>query len=50
MAKRKVDPASVTATAVPTGNQSLASKLDKGFPYDDWSYCLTFHIFKKLKK
>merc|ERR1711865_670520 len=35
MAKRKVDPAGVTATDVPTGAASLAAKLDKGFPYDD---------------
>ena len=35
MAKRKVDPSTVSATAVPAGTASLASKLDKGFPYDD---------------
>ena len=35
MAKRKVDPASLTAADVPSGAASLASKLDKGFPYDD---------------
>ena len=35
MAKRKVDPATVTEVNVPQGEHSLASKLDKGFPYDD---------------
>merc|ERR1719389_216119 len=35
MAKRKVDPATVQGVDVPTGANSLASKLDKGFPYDD---------------
>ena len=35
MAKRKVDPAALTPAEVPSGAHSLASKLDKGFPYDD---------------
>ena len=35
MAKRKVDPAALTPSEVPSGAHSLASKLDKGFPYDD---------------
>ena len=36
MAKRKVDPAALTPAEVPSGAHSLAAKLDKGFPYDDW--------------
>ena len=35
MAKRKVDPAALTPAEVPSGAHSLASKLDKGFPYVD---------------
>merc|ERR1719265_1325778 len=35
MAKRKVDPASLTPVDIPNGEHSLAAKLDKGFPYDD---------------
>ena len=36
MAKRNIDPETLApATVVPTGANSLAAKLDRGFPYDD---------------